>query len=261
MKSALLTIEEAARYLNVSKTSLRRWTNEGRLACIRVGPRAERRFRLADIQALVVDPEPTARAIPREDASDPKAVLEPAAAQGTPRHVSTHYSDRDELWRMFRPYVVDHLGRGAPLLYIHEPGAEDDVRSRLIGEHLDPDELQQNGLLKLLTPDAAYLRTKAFSAPRMIDFMESAILDRRALGFDRMLISGEMTWYLTGADGVQGMIPYEMALNDLLRRYPYVTIVCHYDVNRLPSAITLGAICSHPHVHLPDRILPGYFRF
>jgi excisionase family DNA binding protein len=41
---ALLTLDEAATYLAVSKTTLRRWTNEGRLACHRVGPRNERRF-------------------------------------------------------------------------------------------------------------------------------------------------------------------------------------------------------------------------
>jgi excisionase family DNA binding protein len=40
----LLTIEEAARYLNVSKVSLRRWSNSGRLRCFRVGVRGERRF-------------------------------------------------------------------------------------------------------------------------------------------------------------------------------------------------------------------------
>ena len=32
----LLDIEQAARFLNVSETSLRRWTNAGRLACLRV---------------------------------------------------------------------------------------------------------------------------------------------------------------------------------------------------------------------------------
>ena len=42
---ALLNIEQAAHFLNVSETSLRRWTNDGRLACLRVGRRRERRFR------------------------------------------------------------------------------------------------------------------------------------------------------------------------------------------------------------------------
>jgi hypothetical protein len=93
----------------------------------------------------------------------------------------------------------------------------------------------------------------------MIDFMEAAILDRRAADHPRMLVSGEMTWCLSGAPGVEGMIEYESRLNGLLARYPQVTIVCHYDMQRLSGAVTLGAFCSHPHVQLPGRIVPGYF--
>jgi excisionase family DNA binding protein len=49
----LLDIKQAARYLQVSETSLRRWTNGGQLACLRVGLRRERRFRRADLLAFM----------------------------------------------------------------------------------------------------------------------------------------------------------------------------------------------------------------
>jgi excisionase family DNA binding protein len=49
----LLDIKQAAQLLNVSETSLRRWTNSGRLACLRIGARRERRFRRADLLAFV----------------------------------------------------------------------------------------------------------------------------------------------------------------------------------------------------------------
>ena len=54
----LLDIEQAARFLNVSETSLRRWTNAGWLACFRVGRRRERRFRRADLLGFMED-QPT----------------------------------------------------------------------------------------------------------------------------------------------------------------------------------------------------------
>lgn len=256
----LLTIEEAARFLNVSKTSLRRWTKLGTLPCVRVGARRERRFLQADL-ARLLDPDTILQPVTPVDApSDPIAALGEAAVRGVPRHVCLFHHDRDELWRLFRPYVLDHLRRGAPMLYIHEQGARADVLGRLQAEGLDAEELSARGLLRLLVPSEAYLRTGSFSAPRMIDFMESAILDFRALGHGDMLVSGEMTWYLSGADGVAEMIPYEAALNPLLRRYPDVTIVCHYDVTRLPGSLNLGAMCAHTHVQLSDRIVPGYYR-
>ena len=49
----LLDIGEAARFLNVSETSLRRWTNAGALPCLRVGHRRERRFRRVDLLAFM----------------------------------------------------------------------------------------------------------------------------------------------------------------------------------------------------------------
>src|SRR2546423_14173313 len=48
----LLDIKEAAAFLRVSETSLRRWTNAGRLPCLRIGGRAGRRFRKSDLEAF-----------------------------------------------------------------------------------------------------------------------------------------------------------------------------------------------------------------
>jgi excisionase family DNA binding protein len=254
MNDPLLSLEEAASYLHVSKTSLRRWTNEGRLECVRVGKRAERRFRTSDIQRFV-----STRTAGEKEMS-PRGALDAAAAQGVPRHVSLHYRNRDELWRLFGPHVVDHLRRAAPLIYIHDEGARGDVLERLGGEGFDVTELERQGLLRLLVPGEAYLRTGSFSAKRMIDFIESAILDRRALGYTVMLVSGDMAWCLSGAHGVEEMIPYETALNELLARYPDVTIICNYDMMRVPTEIHFGALCAHPHTQVPDRFVQGFYR-
>jgi transcriptional repressor of dcmA and dcmR len=54
--TGLLDIGEAARFLHVSETSLRRWTNDRILPCLRIGRRRERRFRRADLLAFVEDP-------------------------------------------------------------------------------------------------------------------------------------------------------------------------------------------------------------
>ena len=48
-----LDIKQAARLLQVSETSLRRWTNAGLLACLRIGRKRERRFRRADLVAFM----------------------------------------------------------------------------------------------------------------------------------------------------------------------------------------------------------------
>jgi len=50
---ALLNIKQAAKMLNVSEISLRRWSDAGKLPCLRIGGRRERRFRPADLLAYL----------------------------------------------------------------------------------------------------------------------------------------------------------------------------------------------------------------
>src|SRR2546427_2248498 len=54
----LLNIKQAAELLNVSEISLRRWTNQGRLTCLRVGGRRERRFRRQDLLDFLENLDP-----------------------------------------------------------------------------------------------------------------------------------------------------------------------------------------------------------
>ncbi len=259
MAGQLLTIEEAAQYLNVSKTTLRRWTKSGRMPCSRVGAKGERRFLKTDLDASLKAASSTSDPSGSRSSSDPLVVLAHAAARGVPRHVCLHFRDREELWQLFRPYVTDHLRQRAPILYIHAEGVRSEVQAWFTPEGYESAELIRAGLLRLLEPPEAYLRADTFVPERMVDFMEAAILGYRAAGHEVVLIAGEMSWYLTGTPGVDRMIEYERLLNKLLVRYPSVTIVCHYDMHRLDGAVTLGALCSHPHVQFGGRLVPGYF--
>jgi excisionase family DNA binding protein len=49
----LLTLDEAAAYLGVAKITLRRWTRDGHLVCVRIGKRGDRRFRRQDLDAYI----------------------------------------------------------------------------------------------------------------------------------------------------------------------------------------------------------------
>ena len=245
----LLTIEETARYLNVSKTSLRRWTNLGLLGCVRVGKRGERRFRVEDLQRFL-GPLAAARDVPGPA---------PSAAVPAPRHFSVFFRDRDELWRLTWPYLLEHLQRKAPIVYTHDEGAREDFLERLGREGWDGAKLEDEGLLRLLHPAGSYLRTGAFSPARMVDFLESNILDRRAMGHRVMMVAGETNWCLRSAEDQQRLALYEMLVNDLLERYPEVTAVCAYDLRRIDAEHLLGALCSHPHVQFRDRMVRGFF--
>jgi len=49
----LLTLAEAAEMLNTTPDTIRRWTNEELLPCVRLGPRRDRRFRRSDVERAI----------------------------------------------------------------------------------------------------------------------------------------------------------------------------------------------------------------
>ncbi|GAC1309518.1 MAG: hypothetical protein NVSMB21_16160 [Vulcanimicrobiaceae bacterium] len=260
-RDRLLTIDEAARYLNVSKTSLRRWTNSGHLACHRVGVRAERRFAVGDLSAFLVssavvhaNAPPVTRAAPSHEA--PIAEI---AADGGARHVCSHFSDDREWWAMFRPFVSQHLDAGAPITYLHDTTTPDRFGDLLRAEGFDPIDLARRGLLDFVLATQAYLPSGRFVIDDMLEFVESLILGHLRRGHRTMLVSGEMTWSLRGAPGSDGMIAYEKRLNDVLARYPGVTIICQYDMERLGARTTLESIGVHPWVRAPQGLFRGFF--
>ena len=49
VEEPLMTIKDVSKFLKVNETSIRRWTNMGRLKCYRVGNKKERRFDKKDV--------------------------------------------------------------------------------------------------------------------------------------------------------------------------------------------------------------------
>lgn len=58
----LWTLDEVAAHLRVSKATVRRWTNAGRLACYRLGGKGERRFSQDQVRAFLARHEQGGRA-------------------------------------------------------------------------------------------------------------------------------------------------------------------------------------------------------
>jgi excisionase family DNA binding protein len=238
-----LTISEAAGFLHVSEVSLRRWTNSGKLRCFRVGGRNERRFLVEDLIAFM----------PSEDTQPEQRVDEAVAEDDatidyTERHISLFFRDAEEQWKLLRPYIVDHLNAGAPVIYLQHSTSSEQLMQRLHAEGLPLDKIIARGLLRVLPPSQTYLLPGRFDAQRMLDFIETAIEAGLEAGHKRVLMTGEMTWSLQGTPGAEQMAAYEEKLNPLVDKYPAVTIVCQYDLKRFSGDIILDALLTHPSI-------------
>ena len=251
-KQRFLTIAEAAEFLHVSETSLRRWTNSGNLRCFRVGVRGERRFLVEDLLEFAASGKTQ-----QEPPSTASGIIANTVAQE--RHICLFFRNQDEQWQMMRPYLVEHLEANVPVLYIQDSTPPERLMELLRAEGLPVDDLIARGLLRIIPPDQAYLLTGRFNAQRMLAFMESQILAALAAGYQRVFLTGEMTWSLPNAPGAEGMMDYEALLNPVVDKYPEATIVCQYDLRRFNGPGLLDALLTHPSVHVAGRRVAGFY--
>jgi excisionase family DNA binding protein len=252
-KQRFLTISEAAEVLHVSEISLRRWTNSGKLRCFRVGGRNERRFMIDDLLAFMpamdVQSE-VAHKVETENSVD---------ADNSEHHVSLFFRTIDEQWQLLRPYILDHLQAGEPVIYLQHSTSSERLMERLRAEGLSLHHLIGSGLLRVLPPAQSYLLSGRFEAQAMLDFIETTIVAGLERGYKRVLMTGEMTWSLADAPGADQLMRYEELLNPLVDRYPAVTIVCQYDLRRFDGVAILDALLTHPSILIASGHAAGFY--
>ena len=122
----LLTIKQAAKMLNVSEMSLRRWTNDGKLACLRVGAHRNRRFRQADLDQFLekqhVSSPPTKKPIHTKQISKAADhVLLEGIAIEYGNHLCSFYDNVTGCEKLAVPLIADGLRQGDVCFLIAPP--------------------------------------------------------------------------------------------------------------------------------------------
>jgi excisionase family DNA binding protein len=254
-KQRFLTIAEAAEFLHVSETSLRRWTNSGKLRSFRIGGRNERRFLMDDLLAFM----PSAGSQPalsKQHAAETQTIPESESHQ---RHICLFFLNPDEQWQMLRPYILEHVNAHVPVLYIQDGGPPYRILDLLHTEGLPLEDLIARGLLRVLPPAQTYLQGGSFDAQRMLSFIEAAISGALEVGYTGILIIGEMTWSLEAGLNAEQLKTYEAQLNPLIEKYPAATIICQYNLRRFDGSSVLDALLTHPLVQIPLGRVPGFY--
>jgi excisionase family DNA binding protein len=224
----LLNIKQAAEFLNVSEISLRRWTNQGRLTCLRVGRRRERRFRRQDLLAFLEEQGPAAggRALPSPDA---------VAVAGVPVELGSHIcalydSDVGRL-RLAVPFLSEGLRQGDLCYLVARREAGDAIRKAL------PRDVP---VTKLIVFGGAK------TADAMYDYLERTFLAAESAGVRTIRLLGDMGWSLARRIPPADLITFEMRVDQsLVKHFPAVA-VCQYDVREFAGHAVLGALRSHP---------------
>jgi excisionase family DNA binding protein len=233
----LLDIREAAQFLNVSETSLRRWTNAGVLACLRIGLRRERRFRRADLLSFME---------------------QPATAQGTSDGKGGSMKGQGSRDEPVSTIQGNHLcgiyGSDAGRIDLVVPFLLEGLRQKSVCFLVAPSPVQ-GAVLKALKRRRPSLDSD-IKAGRLIvsehlkspsaqcRFFETAMKKAEEEGVDSFRVVGDM-WGLRLKVSAKQMIQLEVGFERLIVPRFRVVALCAYDARKFTGVELLDALKDH----------------
>ena len=236
----LLDIKGAARFLQVSETSLRRWTRAGRLACLRVGLKKERRFRRSDLIAFMED-QPGLAGVARGGigADDPQDMV-----GGIPLRAGTHlcglYSSEEARARQAVGFLADGLRPDITCFLVATPEGQRQVLDRLIAGFPSVPAMIDSGALVL----SGYFSTVA----EQIGYWETNLLAALSRGARSLRVVGDVSAGKMVIGNVANDVrEYEREYTRVIsQRFPVVTL-CQYDASLLTGTDISDLCRQHPH--------------
>jgi excisionase family DNA binding protein len=228
----LLDIKQAAAFLRVSQTSLRRWTNAGRLPCFRVGGRSERRFQRKDLLALL-EQRPTTGSATREGAPD---------AGGSPVVPGTHlcglYTSDLARVKQAAGFLADGLHAGSVCFLVATAAVRRRILARLGQARPSLPADREAGRL--------VLSQYAGAAAGQLEFWHTRFVAATGAGARSLCVVGDLSGGRLAQRGTFGdVLQYEADYERLVaRRFPVVTL-CQYDVRGLSGLETSQVLQLH----------------
>ncbi len=223
----LLNIKEAAEYLNVSDMTVRRWTNQGKLKCFRVGGKHERRFKIQDLHAYI-----EGKAV----APDPRAVALGIKGLAVPdgSHV-THLSlDAQESIDVGVSYLLEGLANDETVLLVAPDVAAEHLLGALRERGGDVEASRKRGKLVL----SQGMKTPA----SMASFISKVVVKARG----RFRLFGDMSWTERVGWSVETLHELEGITNTALSRAGKLYL-CQYSLWDSSGRKVMMAVETHDH--------------
>jgi len=234
----LLNIKQAAKILNASAISLRRWSDSGRLPCLRVGIKRERRFRLSDLYKYL-EQGPSSRNNVRIKNS--KSRIAQIDLEGISieygSHLCTFYETDSGRIKISLPFLLDGLQLGDRCFLVADGDAKDHIINELRNVRSSIDDDIIAGRLVIVD--------NMSSGTEMYNFFEKEFLEASKHGVHRLRVLGDMAWFLSKNLSTKELCEFESKYNNGLgHQFPVVSI-CQYDVRKFSAKDVVGALRCH----------------
>lgn len=235
---ALLNIKQAAKMLNVSEISLRRWSDAGKLPCLRIGGRRARRFRPADLLAYL---EKTS--LPAGNAKAGRAISRIAQIElegisiDYGNHLCAFYETDPGRLKLALPFLLGGLQSSDRCFMVAAPEVQSIILKELRQVRTSIDQDIKDGHLAIIDGMS--------SGNEMYAFFEEAFLKASKHGIQGLRVLGDMAWVLRKKMSIEELSQFEVRYNNGLgHRFPVVSL-CQYDARIFSGTAILSALKSH----------------
>ncbi len=245
----LLTIHQAAALLQVSPTSLRRWTQSGQLKCERVGGRRERRFRRADLMRCLEAPDTPPQTFTAAERAAEVTLASLVIPWGS--HLCDVYATDQGRLRLGVPFLAQGLARGEPCFLVAEP----EVATLLLAEvcRVEPRAAAAVSAGRLI------IRPGCAQPLDMLDIFFTAFSEQGLRNAAGIRVLGDMASFLDQGATPEALMAFEQRYDaELAGAFPVVSL-CQYDARRFSGVSVLHACKGHGDVlKFPMRSLLGF---
>jgi transcriptional repressor of dcmA and dcmR len=233
----LLDISDAALFLNVSETSLRRWTNDGLLPCLRIGGRRERRFRRADLLAFMEQPIAPQHVGGRKgDSTERKNLEHGPVATIRGNHLCGIYGSDAGRLELAVPFLLRGLEKKSVCFLVAPIPAQKDILKAMSKKRSSLDSDIRAARLIVSEHQA--------SPAEQCRFFTVAMGRAEDEGADSFRVVGDM-WGLRLLVSSEQMIELEVGFERLIvPRFPVVAL-CAYDARKFTGIELLDALKDH----------------
>ena len=257
----LLNVRQAAALLNVSQMTVRRWTNQSRLPCFRIGGKRERRFSEADLQAFISgDIPPTAPTAPDTPTEPDAPAVSPPVFPGTSggtalgfgnffvpdgSHVTHLYLDVSEALGIQAFFIRQGLANQETVMVVAPADRRDTLLDTLVHEGIQVQDLiRQNRLIH--------------GTGRQTPEQMTALISRTAAAAkNRFRLVGDMSWTRIAGWSLEQTRALEESTNTRLA--PGLLFLCQYSLAEFSGIQTMMALETHAFSIYKNKLTPLRF--
>ena len=243
----LMNTKQAAQFLNVSEISIRRWTESGKLPCVRVGARRERRFDKTQLIEFLKDQDGTNITHTLEHSSKP-----------VEKHTDIYKSDHVNIEGMQIPsgqHLCTLYKTDVVITKLSVPFLAQGIKNRELCVLVATKTLQKIIIdqLSRVYPAAGtaidegeLILSEGISNPdELYQYFENIFLTATRHGYSSIRVLGDMGWTNSKNMSFDDLMLFERDYNhNLCPSFPVVSL-CQYDARSFSGTEILQALNNH----------------